>query len=291
MTPRLRDDARNSARTCLLHNVESWPDHGTPAAQKGYGGMDTTEAPEGASLPAIAEMDAVEIKVTIRPDQELRAERSMEVNEDTADIRLLYFYDTAYLDLFESGVVLRARLVKGDADDTTVKFRPADAATAANDFWQHLKGFKLEADWVGDRVVCSASLTGPQPGHEITEVAKGKRAVHKLFSKDQERFLSEFYTGTIDFGKLRVMGPIRVLRWKLKHEEFPHELTVEEWRLPNGEDLVEASIKVPPNEASNARKAFDDHLRKLGLDPQGAQDTKTRTALEYFAKAPRQPAS
>jgi hypothetical protein len=36
-------------------------------------------------------MDAVEIKVTIRPDQELRAERAMEVNEDTAEVRVLYF--------------------------------------------------------------------------------------------------------------------------------------------------------------------------------------------------------
>jgi len=41
------------------------------------------------------------------------------------------------------------------------------------------------------------------------------------------------------------MGPIRVLRWKLRHKKFPHELTLDEWRLPNGEDLIEVSIKVP----------------------------------------------
>jgi hypothetical protein len=28
-------------------------------------------------------------------------------------------------------------------------------------------------------------------------------------------------------------------------------------------------------------------LRNLGLDPQGAQETKTRTALKYFAKGYR----
>ena len=64
---------------------------------------------------------------------------------------------------------------------------------------------------------------------------------------------------------------------------FPHELTLEEWRLPSGEELVEVSIKAPPNEALQARKEFETHLRKLGLDPEGAQETKTRTALEYFA--------
>jgi hypothetical protein len=231
---------------------------------------------------AMAAMEAVEIKCTIRPDQELLAERAMKVDEDTADVRLVYFYDTPDLDLFKTGVVLRARLVKGDADDSTVKFRPVEPAAIPRD-WQRLKGFKLEADWVGDHIVCSASLTDMQVRDEIDEVAKGKRAIGKLFSRDQERFLSEFNKDTVEFEKLRVMGPIRVLRWKPKHETFPHELTVEEWRLPSGEDLVEISIKAPPNKALQARKEFDTHLRGLGLDPEGAQDTKTRTALEYFA--------
>ncbi|MFO1205090.1 MAG: hypothetical protein U1E63_05080 [Burkholderiales bacterium] len=73
-------------------------------------------------------MDAVEIKVTIRPDQELRAVRAMELNEDTAAVRIIYFYDTPRLELFNAGVVLRARLVKGDDDDSTVKFRPVEVA-------------------------------------------------------------------------------------------------------------------------------------------------------------------
>ena len=245
--------------------------------------METTAAPKTRKSRALAAMDAVEIKVTIRPDQELRAERAMEVNEDTAEVRVLYFYDTSDLQLFNAGVALRARLVKGDADDSTVKFRPVEAARISRD-WKQLEGFKLEADCVGDRVVCSASLSVVQQRGEIDDVAKGKRSIDKLFSKDQERFLSEFHKGPLDFGRLRVMGPIRVLRWKLRHKNFPHELALEEWRLPNGDDLVEVSIKVPPKKAPQAQKEFDQHLREFGLDPKGAQETKTRTALEYFAK-------
>jgi hypothetical protein len=250
--------------------------------------MTTTAAPKTSKERSrtLAEMDAVEIKVTIRPDQELRAERTMELNEDTADVRVIYFYDTPRLDLFKAGVALRARLVKGDDDDSTVKFRPVEAEKISND-WKQVKGFKMEADCVGERVVCSASLTALQKRDEIDQVAKGKRPIDKLFSKDQERFLAEFYKHPVDFGKLRIMGPIRVLRWKLKHENFPHELTLEEWRLPDGEDLVEVSIKTEPNKAAEAQRDFDKHLRELGLDPEGAQETKTRTALEYFAKAHR----
>lgn len=60
-----------------------------------------------------AAMEAVgsaEIKVTIRPDQELRAERAMGVSEDGADASLVFFYDTPMLKLFKAGAVLRARL-------------------------------------------------------------------------------------------------------------------------------------------------------------------------------------
>jgi hypothetical protein len=148
-----------------------------------------------------------------------------------------------------------------------------------------LKGFKLEADCVGNRVVCAASHTANQKREENHEVAKGTRPIVKLFSSEQEQFLSEFYGRPVDFEKLCVMGPIRVLRWKLKHTDFPHDLTLEEWRLPDGDDLVEASIKTSPDEAPQARTEFEKHLKSFGLDTKGAQDTKTRTALRYFAEA------
>jgi len=245
-----------------------------------------TSRPSKQRSDAMAAMDAVEIKVTIRPDQELRAERAMEVNEDTAEVRVLYYYDTSKLTLFDAGVALRARLVKGDDDDSTVKFRPVKTAMISDEL-RGLERFKLEADWVGKHTVCSASLTTLQKRDEIEEVAKGKRPIEKLFSAGQERFLRELYKSPIDFAKLRVLGPIRVLRWKVKQKGLPHELTLEEWRLPNGDDLVEVSIKATPSKAPEAQKQFDEHLRGLGLDPEGAQQTKTRTALEYFAKARR----
>src|SRR5262245_35631237 len=108
----------------------------------------TPRGPEG-NIRACAGMDAVEIKVTVRPDQELRAECTMEVNEDTAGGCVIYFYDTLNLDLFEAVIALRARLIKGDEDNSTVKFRSEAAKTIAAE-WRRLKGFKLEADWVGD---------------------------------------------------------------------------------------------------------------------------------------------
>lgn len=84
-------------------------------------------------------MDAVEIKYTIRPDQELRAARAMEVDEDTADVRLIYFCDTPDLELFKAWVVLHPRLVKGDTDDSTFKFRPVEPVSVSGE-WQQSDG-------------------------------------------------------------------------------------------------------------------------------------------------------
>jgi hypothetical protein len=228
-------------------------------------------------------VDAVEIKVTIRPDQELQALRQLKLDEDSAEVRVVYFYDTPGLDHYNAGLALRARLVKGDDDDSTVKRRPVDAEKIPA-AWRDVDGFKLEADAVGKKIVVSASLTARQKRNEIDQVADGKRAIEKLFSKEQQRFIEEFHSTPVDFKTLAVLGPIRVLRWKTRHKKFPYDLTSEEWRLPDGTDLLEVSIKVPPDGAEEAGPVFAAHLNEIGLDPGGAQETKTRTALEFFAR-------
>jgi hypothetical protein len=73
--------------------------------------------PAAAGRPggAVADVDGVEIKVTLRPDQELQGLRSLRLDEDTAEIRSVHFYDTPQLDLFHAGTVLRARLPTASA--------------------------------------------------------------------------------------------------------------------------------------------------------------------------------
>lgn len=232
---------------------------------------------------ATGDVDTVEIKVTIRPDQELRAARAMQIHEDTARVRVLYFYDTPDLALLEAGVVLRARLLNNGDDDSSVKIRPVDPGRIDTS-WTLFEGFKLEADCIGDEVFCSASLTVLQKPGEIDDVADGKRPIDRLFSREQERFLGQHHDAQVDFSRLHVLGPIRVLRWQLQYKDLPHELTVEEWRLPDGDDLVEISIRVPAHQAATARREFEEHLNMLGLDPHGQQDTKTRAALMFFTR-------
>jgi hypothetical protein len=248
---------------------------------------ETVTAPKSQpqNPPPMDGVKTVEIKVTIRPDEELKAIRALALHENSAQVRDIYFYDTPKLKLYKAGLVLRARRVDDAKDDSTVKFRPVEMGMITKR-WRRLQGFKMEADCVGKKEICSASLTVPQDRAEIDKVAKGTRSIRQLFSQEQEDFIKKFYR-EINFDELCALGPIGVLRWQSEQEKFPYELTVEEWRLPDCEVLVEVSIKTPLEAKARACKDFDKYLRGLGLDPKGAQETKTRTAMKYFAKAGR----
>jgi hypothetical protein len=226
---------------------------------------------------------AVEIKVTILAEQEMKAVRLFGLDRSNAESRQIYFFDTPRLACFRRYAVLRARMIKNAPDDSTVKIRPVDPDRIAPE-WQRLEGFKLEADVAGAKVVRSASLTLPQKRGEIEDVATGERALKKLFSPDQARFLEVHALPRVPFDSLRVLGPVAVLRWKSRHEGLPGELTAEEWHLPDGTDLLELSIKVDRNDAFRSRNEFLAFLARVGFDHTGVQEAKTRIALEFFAR-------
>ena len=63
-----------------------------------------------------------------------------------------------------------------------------------------------------------------------------------------------------------------------------YKLTAEYWTLPDDSHLLELSIKCPPAEAVVAREVFEAFVAGHGLDPNGAQATKTKLALKGLAE-------
>jgi hypothetical protein len=236
----------------------------------------------GRTAKATAGTDAVEVKVTVVDRDETLALRKLGLSPKKAQQRRIFFYDTRKLDLFKKGVCLRARETDGTECDSTVKIRPVQPKRVA-DKWRREGGFKLEADAVGSAVIRSASFTIAQKRKEVAQVAKGSRPIAKLFSGDQEAFLAAMAPIAIDFTKLVALGPVAVRRWKFRHDGLPYELCAEEWRLPDGRDVIEISIKVDRVEAAAAQAALEAFLADFGIDPETRQQTKTRTALEFFA--------
>src|SRR5688572_33475260 len=72
-------------------------------------------------------VDSVELKLMV-PDGERMALANLGVDPLQARIRQVYFFDTPSLDLFESGVIMRARRSQNADDDTVVKRRPVEPA-------------------------------------------------------------------------------------------------------------------------------------------------------------------
>ena len=228
--------------------------------------------------PAI---QAVEIKITAQVHNEELVRAALERSGEEPEHRHVFFFDTASLELFDSGVVLRARVVKDDADDSTVKLRPVDP-TMLDDAWKRTDGFEIELDGVGDKMICSAKLSVDQRREEIEDVAVGTRPLRKLFSDEQERLIIEHAPRTIAWEELTVLGPVQVRKWKVEPEDFEDEIVAEEWTLPDGSDLIELSIKVPPSRARERTDAFMAFLETHGFDTQGDQQTKTKAALGFF---------
>jgi hypothetical protein len=224
---------------------------------------------------------AVEVKLTARiEDEDLVLELLKDTGEEPEE-RTVYFFDTPKLELFDVGLVLRARKKAGDVDDTTVKLRPVDPARIPID-WANNEAFEIEMDRVGDNEIISAKLSAEQDSGEIDDAVSGKRPLRKLFSADQERLIKEFGPADVGWEALTPMGPIKVQKWKVDPKKFEHEVVAERWKLPDGSDLVELSIKVEPGEATEAADGFTTFLEGLGLDVGGDQQTKTRGALTFF---------
>ena len=56
------------------------------------------------------------------------------------------------------------------------------------------------------------------------------------------------------------------------------------WLYPDGSRILELSTKCPPAEAFQAAAETRAFLAERGVDLGGEQETKTRKALEFFAK-------
>ena len=131
--------------------------------------------------------------------------------------------------------------------------------------------------------VCSASMKATLGRTDVKEVDAGTRKIHKLYSKEQRQFFDAYAPDGIELDSLAILGPINVLKLKLAPQELGRRLVAELWLYPDGSRILELSAKSAPAEAFQAAAELRAFLGKRGLDLSGEQQTKTKTALEFFA--------
>jgi hypothetical protein len=235
-------------------------------------------------LDLVRDADSVELKLTLPESARASTAAALGVDPLEGQIRQVFFFDTPELALNAAGVVVRARRRQGEDADTVVKLRPVVPAELPEEL-RRSTSFNVEVDAMPGGFVCSASFKGTGSNDAIREVAAGKRSFRKLFSKAQRGFYAAHAPDGIDLDQLSVLGPIPILKLKIRPEGFGRRLVGELWLYPDGSQIVELSTKAQPSEAFQVAAEARGFLTSLGVDLAGEQQTKTKTALEFFSRA------
>ena len=132
--------------------------------------------------------------------------------------------------------------------------------------------------------VCSGRLKESLRTGKVREAVLGTRLVRTLFSKQQRAFLAEHAPDGVSIEDLVVLGPITVLKLKF----VPATTAGGSWprplELPGRVPDPRAPTKCAPAEAFDVAAKTRAFLAGRGIDLTGEQQTKTKSALEFFSR-------
>jgi len=235
-------------------------------------------------LELLTGADSVELKLTVPEAEQQSTVAALDLDPLEAQIRQVYFFDTPELDLDAHGVVVRARRIQGKGGDSIVKLRPVVPSELPEEL--RMSGsFRVEVDALPGGFVCSGTLKGSPDSAKVRSAAKGMLPVRKLFSKEQRELFAAHAPQEIELDSLAVLGPIFVLKLRTLPPELDRKLVAEMWTYPDGSRILELSTRAATNEAFQVAAETRAYLGSRGIELSGEQETKTRKALEYFAKA------
>ncbi len=226
--------------------------------------------------------DSVELKLTVPEAHHRSTVAALGMDPLAAQIRQVFFFDTPDLALDREGIVVRARRVQGRGDDSVVKLRPV-VPDELPDRLRRLPSMVVEVDAMPGGWVCSGSLKGALGATDVKRVAAGQRAVRRLFTKEQRAFYTAHAPEGLALDDLAILGPILVLKLNFRPEGYDRKLVAEMWSYPDGSRILELSTKCAPADMLAVAVETRLFLHERGVDVTGEQQTKTRTALEYFA--------
>jgi hypothetical protein len=240
-----------------------------------------------AVLKLIRGADSVELKVTVPVDQHRATIQGLPLDPVEAQPRQVYFFDTPDLALNNAGLVVRARRTQGGRGDTVIKLRPVEPADLPASL-RRQADFNVEVDALPGGYVCSASFKGRSTGDEVREAGFGALPLRRLFSKTQRQFYLDHAPAGIALDDLTALGPTFLLksRFDVKlgvTKRTPQVMVAEVWFYPDGSRILELSTKCPPDDAFKVAADVRNYLIEQGINLDGEQQTKTKTALEFYA--------
>ena len=241
-----------------------------------------TDEQRNELLSLIGGSDAVELKLTVPVSDRSRAGAALGVDPLDAQIRQVYFFDTPDLTLNKRGLVVRARRVQQKGDDSVVKLRPVVPSELPSKL-RRSSSFGVEVDAMPGGFVCSGSMKRQLGSTDVRDAVLGGKPVRKLFSKEQRSLFAAHAPEGLELDDLTILGPIFVLKLKFSPQGFDRKLVAELWLYPDNSMILELSTKCAPKQAFEVAAESRAFLTDHGIDLSSEQETKTRTALEYFS--------
>ena len=238
-------------------------------------------------LELAKQSDSVELKLTVPESSQRSTVAALELDPLEAQIRQVFFFDTPDLALNEAGVVVRARRVQGKGDDSVVKLRPVVPDELPDEPAQVTEPRRSRSTRCPAATSARPSLKGKLDAAAVRDApSAGEHPIRKLFSKEQRAFFAEHAPeGRRARRALAVLGPIFVLKLKFRpagaRPAARRRAVALPGRLadPRALDEVHARRGVP----GRGRGAGVPRPAK-GVDLSGEQQTKTKTALEFFSQ-------
>ena len=232
-------------------------------------------------MALIKDSDSVELKLTVPASAHRATIATLPLDPVEAQPRQVFFFDTPDLALDQAGLVVRARRIQGGRADTVVKLRPVVPSELPAEV-RHSGSFNVEVDAMPGGFVCSGSMKGKSTGQEVREAVAGTLPLRRVFGKEQRAFFTAHAPEGIDLDALVPLGPIFMLKGAFEPAELKRRFVAEMWLYPDGQRIFELSTKCLPSEAFQVAAECRVYLVGIGVSLGGAQQTKTRTALEFF---------
>jgi hypothetical protein len=124
----------------------------------------------------------------------------------------------------------------------------------------------------------------------VKQVLAGDHPISDLFSGGQRAFYAAHAPDGVELDDLSILGPINTMRVKFSPSGFARRLVGELWLYPDGSQIIELSTKCAPAEAFETAEETAAFLTERGVDLTGKQETKTKSALEFFVRELRETA-
>jgi hypothetical protein len=234
-------------------------------------------------LGLIKGADSVELKLTVPDTDHASAVAALGMDVLEAEIRQIMFFDTPDLALNRQGVVVRARRIQRKPGDSVVKLRPVVPDNMSSKL-RKSPNFGIEVDAMPGGFVCSGSMKAKELDPlKVTEAFARERPISKLFTKEQRAFYTDHAPEGTELDDLSMLGPINIMKLKFTPGDLGRRMVAELWFYPKGTRILELSTKCAPAEAFDVAAETKNFLAQHGVDLGGQQQTKTKSALDFFA--------